>query len=632
MDLSFLTPEEQKHFTDGNYDGIPTEKLVKLRDMTLENKSRDMPDMSVFDEVNETGTSPLSMSQRVATQFGDKQGNIDYLKNQGLNPIYRDGKLYVVGKDRKLTPADPGPSTDIMSMLKDAPNDIAEFAADVPSMVTQGLGETLGAAGGGALGGPLGGWLGRTAGGAAGSYGGEKIRQLIGEQIGNYSGDNSADELDAAGLGGAISSQITPLMQMLKGGTKALGVKGLESKIPQRMYASGTGLLQQMQDDPTLVDELMNIGIKGSPKSVLSQANTGAQLAEDELQSALQGGDDIAYSQIVDRLKGFQKKAAPGDIMQQNRATSQVLNELKNDSGIFNKVYKNIPADAPKPLDIPPDEYLQQLYNKQFPRDKINLPMAPYTETVTKSTNRPTLEEFKKQVLDQFATADAPPGQIEKLLTNIDDIYASEYPATKQVKRTYPLPKGKMEAPSFEDWKQQYVGKLAKQNRGQEFKTVADDVASQVDLNRAKRGLYKSSQKLFNTETAQVNKKQAQKEISLTIKDLLASNNDKNLNSINRKLHVLSTLADMMDLKISDDLADPVLSGTTRVLGSLGGAKSGIMNSLTKAATQSTGANTRGSLILKNLLEKMSSVSTKPTVKNLLSDILAGDFLRNLDK
>lgn len=630
------TGDKNKDFeiiTD-NYPEIDPVQLKNYFD-TLDTVARSDQPKSALDEVNETGDSPLSFIQRMTTQFGDNKGRIDYLKKQGLDPVYRDGQLYIRDKDQKLVPADPTWS------LKDIPTDIAEFAADAPSMIASGVGEAGGATLGGAVGGIPGAVVGRTVGGGAGSALGEFWRQLVGDELGVYSGEDSGSDLAVAGLAGGIA----PVPGMLARGGKTVlkkgGEYGLKKKFAERLFAKGTGLSQELADNPEVIDFLMKEGISGSDDEIIKLATEKLGIHEQQLRQLL-AGKQITLDDVLGQMTKYKGRDAAGDIGLKNNATKEVVDEFSNDLGIFKNTTKQIPGDEAKELAIPDDEYLARVYKKQYPKAQVNLPLAPHTETITKELDRPTFEQFKKEVTEQFYSKGETPGKLKTadLVTAgkvdgggpdedfIKQMYEESYPATKDVKRTYPLPKGKMTAPSFDEWKQTYVSQLAKQNKGQAVKTVTEKSADGVDLLQAKRDLYKASQKLFNNETYQVTKKQAQKELSLAVKDALENAGGGDVKELSQKLHAFGVLADMLDLKVSGELSKPVIPGTTRVVGSLAGPKGALMDLINQTLLSSTSVNTKAAAPLKALLEKMAGQVTTPTKKTPFINAFIGQSLR----
>lgn len=140
--------------------------------------------LSVLEEVQKE--SPLKTTERLALQFADVPGAMDYLSGKGYKPVLRDGEIYLQDLEdkQKLYPVDPSMFDQIsqgeyMEAFKDLPADYLEAFAESPEMAGEAAGTLLGAAASASTGTPP--LLTVPAFAAAGTSAGEGVKQLLGK-------------------------------------------------------------------------------------------------------------------------------------------------------------------------------------------------------------------------------------------------------------------------------------------------------------------------------------------------------------------------------------------------------------------------------------------------------------------
>ncbi len=302
---------------------------------------------SVVEKYDNSGVSPLTYNERMATSFGNNTGVMNYLKKKGYSPLIRNGEMYVE-TEKGLTPIDP----DFFSAgsFSEVGTDLGEMALTAPEMMVNSIPSALGAYFG-AAGGPGGSYLGKVLGGGIGGYLGEKLKQGVGGLVGTYEPDDSTKTNEA------LSTLIGMGTEAVLPGASYLGKTALKKggdfldpylqKLASNMYLHSTGMNKLIdvkggitnQQAKQIAKESLDEGIIGTGKTIRNLAKSKIDFAEDALQGQLKNSTSkIGFDELKDLAsKKMSDNIIPGD----EKAAKSKLLSLLNSSGIKGKFDKS---------------------------------------------------------------------------------------------------------------------------------------------------------------------------------------------------------------------------------------------------------------------------------------------------
>ena len=611
-------------------------------------------------------TSALSPFERARISAGNRDGILDYLKNKGRAAEFKDGELFVDGK-----PADPDGLKSLLSLtipglalnaingamgreVKSPIEDIASLAIDsasdvyeAPSALLDMIGPGMGSAAGTTLGlatGPAAAVTSpalATILGGAGGFASEKMKQAIGERLGVYKtgGDYVTPEAENAGIVGAVSSYLPAQLEGLRGTGEWVSRKALEHKIPQRMYASSTGMKKELMENPERIDRLMADDVTAWTEESLKRKGFELGAAQKEaLKKELASADDISEDQIRATLKKYLPTPAPGNIKQHNDAIDDVVREF-SEQPIWQETTSKIPSGTDDFV-APDDAILRKAYEDQYGgKGKINLPMRRYKDTKTVPAKRPSFEEFKAEISqnsdDAIPFAERVLAKKKPDASRADEealrrFYEEHYPATKEVTKVYPLPEGSVKTPTFEEWKAEQVAKYQKGHPTQSFKTIKNKVASALDLNEQKRVLQKAAAPRFGEDGYNVSKKDVQRALSSSIREEIekAGGDKSKIAEINKKIADYFSLAKSVEAHQAANIGKPLISGADAVTAGLGGPGAVATKTLLSSIPGSVAFGTKGGSFLGKLLKKGASIRPESGgVETALINKILSDYL-----
>lgn len=300
--------------------------------------------------------------ERTRLSVGNPDGVIDYLKKQGVPAEYRDGELYI-GQGNNAYPLDPNGLRTLaeaippigaylrgkdliqgtsdqsnrrrMQDFLDIPSDLAEAGPEALNMLLTTLGGAAGTVGG-SIAGPVGAAGGMLAGSAAGAGAAEKAKEGIGGPLGVYktNGEYLTPEAIQSAELGAQSASIPIAFQAGKGAIRGAANLLDRAKIPQRLYASATGLSgggalgKEVSKNPQIIDRLLREGAIGDETTLANLSDDQMKIIGDSLKQML-AGKDASYDEIAGRLGNFEQQFASGNRDGAQNAMDAVLSEFK---------------------------------------------------------------------------------------------------------------------------------------------------------------------------------------------------------------------------------------------------------------------------------------------------------------
>lgn len=201
--------------------------------------------------------SPVSIIGRLKMGFGNRKGNLDYLKgiygeeNVGeISPnkftIRQNNKWYAVDPSRKY--------------VKDIPKDIADMISEVPELIGMGKGAAMGALT------PMGPLVGGIVGGAAGAVTGRATKMTIGKLFETYKAgpEEIQSELQGVAILGAAGSLISNVLGLAGRTIKASPqMTGISKKTLSRIVDRGTSTV--LTPEKVVPEYLPNISEKVLP-------------------------------------------------------------------------------------------------------------------------------------------------------------------------------------------------------------------------------------------------------------------------------------------------------------------------------------------------------------------------------
>lgn len=280
-------------------------------------------------------------SERARLSFGNPEGVLNYLKQQGVPAEYRDGELYI-GEGDKAYPLDPngfrtlveafppiGAYNSIKDLIQgtsessnrrriqdllDIPSDIAEAGPDALNTLLT----TISTAGG-----PLR----MVGGGALGGFAAEKAKEGIGAPLGVYKADGgyvTPESMQATTIGG-LSSVPSAALRAGQGISQAVS----KLNIPQRLFSSATGMGKELAKNPEGVNLLLSERVSGNANDLTKLSDQQLKQIGDELKGMF-AGKEADYEDIVGRIGSFENQFASGNREGARSAMRDVLDEFKS--------------------------------------------------------------------------------------------------------------------------------------------------------------------------------------------------------------------------------------------------------------------------------------------------------------
>lgn len=610
-------------------------------------------------------SEPVGAMDRAKLGFGNTAGSLEYLKSKGMTPEYQNGEL-MTGQGTGKAPVDPNgmmtflesifpsqmgvyagakqmldPTTEAKSRVerwlrdaKDLPTDLAEVPSDILNMAASTLGASGGAYLGGAAGGltgplapaavPLLAGAGSVAGAATGGLGSEKLKQKIGEELGTYKTDGEffTPESLASARNSAIAQTIPALLQYGKMAKQGAGDVLRYYKVPEKLYGQGTGLLDDFAKDPEMASYLLKNGMTGARENLKGMADRAGNWKLAELDNELSNAKDISFDSFKKTVGKYIEQPNGIDEKAFNKTLERAFESFKK--ARFNEVSKQIPNPmAGQPVDLPDETYLKKIYEKQWPKDKINLEMAPYKTEKLVPNKRPSFEEFKASVVDPLQQADKETGSIGSLVVAkaannptetatenaLLKAYEEMYPAEKTISKVFPAPKGQMKAPSFDEWKKTFVDEYIRKNSPKEFITETDLKIPALALNEEKRALQAAAESKFGDNSYDTSLKGIKKAFSQAAREEVEKSVDDptKIASINKEIYYNKALAKALAEKTQTEAEKPMFTGMDAVVGAGAGGVPLVAKKVIENVPKNTYAMTKTASFLYKLLNNPGS-------------------------
>lgn len=285
--------------------------------------------------------SPVGIMERLAMAFGNQQGSKEYLKGKGYDAESRGSDLFVI-KEGKAYPVDP-------SSFELA--DIAEVAPDVLSGVLEELAGLSAASGATMTSGPASVVAAPAAyaAGTSGAAGGlQYIRNALGEKLGTFKGDLRENVPQSAGFTALMSLLLPGVGRLGKHAAIEASKKALEKQVPEKIFASGTGLGKMFAEEPEKIAMLMKRGTAGKTEPLRDFAKQMRNLTEDELQEVLKNAKGIKRSEVEKIISGAKSGTDISKEKQLNDRIKELQENVKEMTG--KPIYRQVKKETPVPL------------------------------------------------------------------------------------------------------------------------------------------------------------------------------------------------------------------------------------------------------------------------------------------
>lgn len=458
------------------------------------------------------------------------------------------------------------------------------------------------------------------------------LQKVLGAGLGNTLFGQLAEDENASGKERAVDAGIdfglaAAIPTVLQGGkvaVKGIADAGLKYKVPQRMYASATGMGKEFAENPQMVETLLKDNVVGSKMAIKGMADKELKNVGDQLRSMLTG-KEANYDDIVKRIGDFESQFASGERAGADRALKKVLDEFKGlfkeqaspsmngvmqrpsydefKSSIINKFggspkAKAYVTDASKASEEDVlDYYLGKIQSAQNAPNVIirrsaggsNLKTSPYySETIKEGRATPFGRDLPESF---FPKAPRPRNYTPANSQNVVDDFVPQ-PTEEDILRLYA---------------QQYPDEFIKlaASPGKVSRTM--DLA---DLNFEKSRLANAASKLYrNPDMKAQSLSKAQKQVADATRAEI-EHIAPEVMELNQRYHTYDALNNSIENALEREYARPIgrLSLSDMGVGgsaaAAGGGPAGLGAIAAKKGIETTGAQTRMASFLYNLLNK----------------------------
>lgn len=322
MDLSALTTEELMALQQGDYSKLSDKALNALQSSSKpsDSKKRDISFLSqLLGRFGNSATAGLvnPVAAGLSSVIDEGLQAIGTIPERSIGEAYDYYSGLQKERDKQFQSENPASAmtADILGLL--APGGAFSQAAKVGQKGATAL--KLGSKGAGILS--------KAAEGLVRGGVGNALYGQVASDIDTPLKDRFLKAVIDFAIGGAPDAAIS-------GGTRTISKiaeKGLDANIPQRIYASATGLGKEGAKNPEMVTRLIEEGATGSKKSLSELSAQRVKEIGDELRSVLTG-KEANYDDIVSQIQNFENNFASGEREGAKNALSKVLNEFE---GLF---------------------------------------------------------------------------------------------------------------------------------------------------------------------------------------------------------------------------------------------------------------------------------------------------------